>query len=293
VNKCFLLILIVFIPELLDAQSFYRRRKNRSIVASFGMGSSSYFGELKNDGDIFVDLKYNLEFGLEYKLSPRISPKVMLTFFRLQGDDSKAAGGGREFRNLRFVSDNIELSAVGIVQLFEDHARYYQRKAFNAYAFLGLGVTWFNPRAEMPETDWNGDPIADAGKVVSLRQYSTEQNSYGNITLAIPFGLGIRYKLNPWFNIALDGGYRFTLTDYIDDVSTTYPGIAAFSDPAAAALSDRRHELDLPPWDEGHIRGNPDAGDGYFLINIKVEYYLPSLFGVSTGGSGRRKPHRR
>jgi len=293
VNKYFLLILIVFIPELLDAQSFYRRRRNRNIVASFGVGSSSYFGELKNDGDIFTNTKFNMEFGLEYKLHPRFSPKVMFSLFRLEGDDSKADDPSRLKRNLRFRSDNIELSFIGVAQLFKSHQRYYQRPQFNLYGFAGLGFTWFSPKADIPEQDYNGNPFPDAGKFTALRKLQTEQVSYGSVALVIPFGLGIRYKINPWFNIAVDGGYRFAFTDYLDDVSTIHPGPAAFSDPLAQALSDRRPELDFSPAPAGTMRGNSDAGDGYFLINIKLEYYVQSLFGVSTGATGRRKPHRR
>jgi len=84
-----------------------------------------------------------------------------------------------------------------------------------------------------------------------------------------------------------------TFTDYLDDVSTVYPGINSFSDPVAAALSDRGHELDLSPKAQGKIRGNPEKNDGYFIVNVKVEYYLQSIFGKQTGVVHRRSPRRR
>jgi len=81
-------------------------------------------------------------------------------------------------------------------------------------------------------------------------------------------------KAGPFFNVALEGGYRLTFTDYLDDVSTVYPDPASFTDPIAAALS-MRYEDPVPP---GTQRGDPNQNDGYFLLNIKVEYYLPKNF---------------
>lgn len=283
VIRSFLLILIVLAPLVVDAQSFYRRRSNRYIVVSAGTGTASYYGELRNPGSAFQAPKLNLEFGLEYKFHPRFSAKSMLTMFQLKGDDRKADNPERERRNLRFVSDNIELAFVGRAQLFEDAPRYYQRRAWNGYAFLGFGFLWYNPKADLPATDWSGNPVPNAGSNVGLRQYQTEGIAYGNVGLVVPVGLGMIFRVNPWFNIAVDGGYRFTFTDYLDDISTTHPGVSAFSDPVAAALSDRRNELDLPAAPAGTKRGSPNANDGYFILNIKVEYYLQSLFGYQTG----------
>ncbi len=290
--RILLLIAIIIIPDFVDAQSFYRRRQNRYIVVSAGSGTSTYYGELKNDG-LGLDTKLNFEAGIEYKLNPRFSPKVMLTYFRLIGDDALADDGSRKRRNLSFKSDNIELSAVAMFQLFEDPQRYYQRRPINFYGFIGIGLLWFNPKAIMPDTDWNGNPLPDAGKVTSLKQYQTEGVRYSSFGVVLPFGLGIRFRMNPWINISIDGGYRKTFTDYLDDVSTVHPGIASFSDPAAAALSDRRHELDLNDKPTGFQRGNPDDKDGYFIMNVKVEYYLQSIFGQRTGVVHRRSPKRR
>ena len=293
-KACFLII-VFLAPLVVDAQSFYKRRRDRSFVASFGTGLGTYFGDLKDPGD-YIDTKLNLEFGLEYKFASRFGAKAMLTLFRLEGndDESKDLESGRIQRNLWFRSDNMELTVLGTVQLYEDKQRYYQRRNFNIYGFAGFGILWYSPRATIPETGWDGSPLPDAGKWTALRQYKTEQADYGAFSFVIPVGLGIRYKINPWFNIALDGGYRFTFTDYLDDVSSTYPGISSFSDdPVAAALSDRRHELDLNARPEGSIRGNPDKNDGYFLWNVKVEYYLPSFFGVGTGAHRRNAGRHR
>ena len=68
-----------------------------------------------------------------------------------------------------------------------------------------------------------------------------------------------------------------TFTDYIDDVSTVHPDKSTWTDPVRIALSDRSGEIyDAPIYPPGYIRGNPKTNDGYFLLNVKVEYYLPT-----------------
>ena len=275
-----------------DAQSFYRRRRNRDFVASIGTGTASYFGELNNPKDRF-DTKLNLEIGLEYKFHPRVSPKLLFTVFQLEGDDRQADETSRQQRNLRFRSTNFELALVGIIQFIEDPPRYYQRPNLNGYFFGGLGVVYYNPKADVPDEDYSGNAFPNAGEYVALRPLQTELQSYGSVALVIPFGIGLRYKINPWFNLSLEAGYRMSFTDYLDDVSTTHPGPGAFSDPLSEALSDRRPELDLAALPAGSRRGNPDKNDGYFIWNIQIEYYLQSLFGMQTGVTRRKGSRRR
>lgn len=289
-KKILILLFLASIGSELSAQSFYNRRIDRRWVASLGTGTAKYFGDLANSGDIFQSTRYNLEGGLEYRFTSRVSARAALTYFRIHGDDKDASSDGRAVRNLNFIGNNLELSAVGLVQLFEEKGRYYQRPIFNANIFAGLALLYFQPKTDVPATDHNGNSLPDAGKMVGLRQYQTELVSYSPVTLAIPFGVGVKMKISPFLNIGVSGGYRYTLTDYLDDISTVYPGSAAFSDPLAQALSDRRPEIGLPVLEEGHIRGNPDNKDGYFMFSVRVEYYLSqNIFG---GSQNRRSPKR-
>jgi hypothetical protein len=38
-------------------------------------------------------------------------------------------------------------------------------------------------------------------------------------TVLIPYGIGIKYNIGGKFSLAADMGYRYTFTDYLDDVS--------------------------------------------------------------------------
>ncbi|ELR70623.1 hypothetical protein C900_03604 [Fulvivirga imtechensis AK7] len=286
-------IALAGIVELVDAQSFYNFRTGRDVIASVGTGTSTYFGDLKDPGD-YMDAKPNLNIGLQYFFHSRIAGRAELHWFRLQGDDSDSELTGKTRRNLSFRSDNFELDLIGIVNAFPQGARFYQRPQFNPYGFIGIGLLYFNPKGQVPQTDWNEDPLPDAGDYIALQPLRTEGVDYNRLAIVIPFGIGVKYKANPFINIGLEGGYRLTFTDYLDDVSTVYQLHSSIEDPLVQAMADRRHEIDLPPLgiDEGHIRGNPANNDGYFLFNIKIEYYLPENI-LSVNSKNRGKGPRR
>ena len=296
-KKLVLLLVLVVLAENLLAQSFYNRRIDRKWIASAGTGTAKYFGELTNDGDLFQNTQWNFEVGLERRFQERISARVNMTLFQLKGSDAEAGSESRAPRNLSFTSWNVELSVVGVIQLFPEMGRYYQRPAINPYLFLGIGATYLNPRAETPAEDHNGNAFADAGKMTSLRQHQTELVKYSPVTLAIPFGVGVKMMIAPPINISVNGGYRYTGSDYLDDVSTQHYDDSKFATPLAAALADRGPEVGVALRQEGSIRGSDKHNDGYFIFSMRIDYYLPpQMFGggnKSKYSKRRKAPKRR
>lgn len=260
-----------------EAQSFYSTRRNRNLLISFGSGTANYFGEMVNPGE-FGTLKPNIAIGAEYYFGSRISVRGEVVWFQLSGDDAKANDDRKE-RNLSFRSDNFEASMVGVVNLVPAGIRFYQRPFINFHGFAGVGVLRFNPKAEYQ------------GKMYALAPLETEGVKYSRIVPVIPFGLGIRVKVTPFFNILLEGGYRKTFTDYLDDVSARkYPDPATLKSDLSRALSDRRKEIGIDlPYTKG-IRGNPDSDDSYFIANVSVQYYVPGdLFSGGNKASYKAK----
>ena len=51
-----------------------------------------------------------------------------------------------------------------------------------------------------------------------------DRKKYSRTQIAIPMGGGVKISLNDNLNIAFSFSARKTYTDYLDDVSTTYPG---------------------------------------------------------------------
>jgi hypothetical protein len=120
----------------------------------------------------------------------------------------------------------------------------------------------------------------------------TEGVAYSRFQPVIPYGLGVKLKAGPFLNFCIEGGYRSTFTDYLDDVSTVHPDKTGW-DQTRIELSDRRPELGLEPAGVGARRGNPSTNDGYFLMNLKVEYYLPSNFSLGNPSKRAYKQKRR
>jgi hypothetical protein len=274
-KKFYLSALLAFgVASMTFAQGFYAVRRDRSLILVVGSGSSSYFGELKNKTD-YLDPKVNINAGLQLYFTDRISARAEATWFTLKGSDAKADDGSRKRRNLSFTSSNFELSFTGAINLYPNGNRYYRRPGFNIYGFGGVGVVYFNPKAEYQGTKYALEPLHTEGK------------SYSRVGLVIPFGLGVRLKVGPNVNVAFEGGYRKTFTDYLDDVSTVYPNPADLSSPIAVALSNRYIDNNGKPDPArgvpGLQRGDPKHKDGYLLLNVKIEYYLPFNFGLGSG----------
>lgn len=260
------LIVLTMIPFIGRTQSFFALRRERNFLVSFGTGTANYKGEMVNPGE-FGTLKPNLTAGAEFYFTSRLSARAELTWFQISGND-KDADDDRQERNLSFKSSNIELSVMGAVNLTPMGVRFYQRSAFNVHAFAGIGVLYFNPKAEYK------------GKTYALQPLQTEGKKYSRIQPVIPLGLGARIKLDPFFNILVEAGYRITFTDYLDDASIRrYPAAATLKNDLARALSDRRVEIDTQPSrpTEVGVRGNPKENDGYFIASVTLQYYLPKL----------------
>lgn len=266
--KIFFVVLGIFagIPLTGDAQSFYSIRRNRNFLVSFGSGTANYYGEMVNPGE-FGMLRPNVAAGAEYYVTNRISVRSELTWFQLSGDDAKADDDRTE-RNLSFRSNNIELSVLGAINLTPMGLRFYQRSKLNFHVFAGIGALYMNPKAKYQ------------GKWYALQPLETENKKYSRIQAVIPLGIGARIKINPFFNILVEGGYRITFTDYLDDASSTrYPDGALLKSDLARALSDRRVEIGTQPSNPtlAGKRGNPGRMDGYLITNVTLQYYLPEM----------------
>jgi Domain of unknown function (DUF6089) len=272
-------IVVVFISVSLtsvSAQSFYALRRERSIILTAGVGTSTYFGDLSNPKKL-ISPDPSINVGLQYYITKRIALRTELNWFTISGDDKDADEKGRIRRNLSFSSSNLEVSAVGIINLYQNGNRFYRRPMFNVYAFGGVALLYINPK-----TKYNGEWVA-------LQPLQTEGVSYSLIQPVVPYGLGFRLKVTPLINLTFEGGWRKTFTDYLDDVSSVYPATPF------PLLSDRGQEIGFPA-KPGGIRGNPAFDDSYMLVNVKLEYYLP--WQISRRGNGliatkKRNPYAR
>lgn len=257
------------IPMTSYSQSFFALRRERNFLVSLGSGTANYYGEMVNPGEI-GRLRPNIAAGAEMYLTPRISVRSELTWFQLYGNDQDA-NDDRIERNLHFRSNNLELSFLGALNLSPMGTRFYQRSTLNFHIFGGFALLYTNPKAR----DYRN------GNWTALQPLQTENYRYHRIQPVIPLGVGARIKIDPFFNILVEAGYRFTFTDYLDDVSSTrYLEAGTYKKAGAEYFGDRREGENRPAPGREHIvgkRGNPGKNDGYLIANVTLQYYLPNL----------------
>lgn len=259
-------------------------RVNRSQYTSItaGVGIGSYFGDLCPTGDCFTSIKPQLNVGIRTRFNPWFSLRGELQYYSIGASDAKFGdtepGHARRERNLSFKANNFEVSVTGQLDFMQNSLffeRFSRRRPFNAYGFLGIGVTTNNPKALYNNT-W-----------YSLRELQTEGKSYSSLQPVVPIGMGVRFKVNTNLDLLFEAGYRITFTDYLDDVSSAkYKPKNSFTNPIAAALSDRRAEAGYRE-QVGAPRGNPNKKDSYYIFSGKIMYTFAET------SFGRRRPGMR
>ena len=310
----FILCLFLAFVEFTNAQSFYSRRRDRLWMFSYGIGFSTYHGDLH---DVFYDglqhaLGPSLGVGLRRKFGSQLSARLDLNWYQIGGDDQDNRQGfldsrlsgrpdvgdedTRFIRNLNFRSRNLELSLLLTLNLIPVDGSYTRRPVINPYLFAGIARSTNRPKTFLPGEEGN--------YTVNLWEIQTEEaapvSSYPKSITAIPFGIGIRFKASRQIDVLIEGGRRFTFTDYLDDVSTRYPSRANIEEwnggvgnpvaDIALQIFDRSVEGGFPQRSEGDTRGNPDKNDAYYIFQIRLEMYLPDKFLSELFSPSRRKP---
>ena len=170
---------------------------------------------------------------------------------------------------------------VAIFDLFENQSTYISRVKWTPYLYIGMAGFLHNPQAIAPDKDLQGNPLAEAGKWVNLRplgtegQYSTLDPTdvnygikpYSLLQFAIPFGVGARFRINEVMDLSADLGFRYTFSDYLDDVSRNYVNLTKLSSPFVQAMSYRTNEINggnpANPVPSGIPGVNVEAGYGH------------------------------
>ncbi len=235
-------------------------------------GLSFYSGDLQHQA---VELKEaNLAFGFftRYNFSHRLSAKLHYYKGRISAKDQNSSSHAS--RNLHFQSSVQELGIQGEFNVMPERWDYSDKVA--VYIFGGVSAFTFNPQA-YGDNGWvDLQPLGTEGQ--GMAQYPDRQK-YNLQQIAIPLGVGFKIFTNEFTNVGFEMGARRTFTDYLDDVSTSYPDLAqlAESNPTAATYS-YRGDPQRAAGKTGDRRGNPDSQDWYFFSGLTFSF---NLFGYS------------
>jgi hypothetical protein len=215
-------LLYIFLHNIY-AQRFSNQKRYYSVGGS--INALNYVGEL-DPGQSFISpsIRYTRpNFGLTgtYRYNQNVSFRATLNWGRIKGNDNVSAPTtdkqvGRKIRNLNFRSSIFEVKADVIYDFFENRSYPEKRPEYTPYVFLGIAYFRHNPKGLSPDGEW-----------VNLRPLQTEGYNYKLHQVAIPFGIGFRYKLAKQWDLAFEIGWRYTFTDYLDDV-----GGRGYNDPA-------------------------------------------------------------
>lgn len=281
-NKTRILVLLLVTTLVVSAQRGYR--------FEYGVmtGASNYLGEIggkdkparKFVNDVkLLKTRWNESVYLRIKLTNALAWKLSANYLRIEGDDKLTTYAPRRYRNLSFRND---------IYSFESSLNYYlytsakptgiYRKTntfITVYALAGIGVFYHNPKT-LYQGQW-----------VALQPLKTENVAYSRVAMCVPLGVGAfvtLYERRRAHRIGIEICWRYTNTDYLDDVSGSYVNPSTLSSKDAAKLSNRNPELTQQPegyaqnygwWDDGKgnnlnqaPRGNPKDKDSYFSVNI-------------------------
>ncbi|MCK4664348.1 MAG: hypothetical protein KAT68_15875 [Bacteroidales bacterium] len=293
----FILLLVLLLPLLLYPQKRRWKRTRYEVIA--GTGVTNFMGELggadKEGSDYFSDFEISqsrplLHVGFRYKILEPLSAKASFTYGYIHGDDAKTNEIFRHDRNLKFQSVILEFGAQIEYSLIKEQSghRYSLRKSkkfslqalkVNTYIFAGISGFYFNPKAKYEGKLYALQPLCTEGQsIVETRK------KYKRFQPAIPIGFGFKYGLTRKISIGLEYGLRFTFTDYIDDVSTSYidnDWLRREKGDVAAELADPG--LGQFIYDEEDQRGDPKNDDTYMFTIVSVTYKL------NTGRNGLPK----
>ncbi len=282
--------LLLLMPELAHSQFFNRQNGWKNYRKEvFGLvGFSNYLGELGGlDGlgkkYFILDLeisqsKLSYGGGFRYHFNQQMSGRFQGYYGKVSGSDQLTGNPERAYRNLSFESKIYEASIQYEYYILRTQPGHLYRikgangmkpQRWDLYGAAGISGFYFNPKADGVALQ----PLGTEGQGLP----GGPPKKYSRIMIGFPVGFGVNMMLTNNIKIGLDFSYRFTFTDYLDDVSTFYydnDKLRALAGDAAADQADKSPGGN-PNWTvEGAIRGNPANNDAYLTAMASLTYVM-------------------
>lgn len=244
---------------------------------------SNYFGDLN------TNMRLNrvgpaAGLGVRYNFNERICTKLGVNVGKVQAYDKDSPNIYEKARNLHFKSI---VADVGLQMEFNflPYVHGSKDQGWTPYLFVGLGASYFNPKAEL-DGEWHElRPLGTEG------QFKGEE--YYTVAGGWVYGAGFKVDLSYEWSLNIDLSARRLFSDYLDDVSKDYPDPEDVEDlrgEFAVAFIDRspelfeqdpafftRNNLEAPIGDPGRQRGNSKNRDTYVYFGVGLYYYFGNL----------------
>jgi hypothetical protein len=195
-----------------------------------GIGGLNYTGDLSPNYRI-QNIRPGITAFYRSNVSQVVSVRVGATFGWLYGTD---AFGYDSFTQSRDSSFN----AIGSSSTFK--ISLFEASTVAEYHFL-------NWRSDRRPVKWT--PYLFGGfAIFGFSGHPERSTEYSNVQLALPFGAGVKYVLNPKWYVGAEFGARKTFFDYLDNISGP-----------------------LSP-DKNYRHGNASTHDAYYFLSFTLTY---------------------
>jgi hypothetical protein len=186
---------ILFFKVLLFTSNYSFAQLSQKSEVGFGLGVFNYTGDIVRTYDITTSRPAATVF-YRSNISKVISLRTALTGGQLSASDRhKPIDSFAIKRNSSFDIFLLELSTT-FEYHFLDWRDDRRRLRFTPYLFAGVAL-------------------------FGISGNNAKTASYSNVQLSIPFGVGMKYVLNPKYYIGVEFGTRKTFFSYLDNLSTS------------------------------------------------------------------------
>jgi len=229
-----------------------RKRTFRQRELGFFGGGSYYIGDI-NTRNHFLATHPAGGIFFRYSTNYRYAFRFGLNYGSISGNDAASGEPDQIERNLNFKSKIYEAFSIAEFN-FVEYRIGHDRFRFTFFIFAGLGGYMFNPTTNTG----NGDQ--------PVYQLHNEGTAYSRYQLCVPFGVGMKWTIAEKVGMSFEWGPRRTFTDFLDDVSGTYP-----ENPSGSGIEGVPNATSAP----GNMRGNPRTRDWYFFFGLSISFALP------------------
>jgi hypothetical protein len=239
------------------------------------LGGSTYFGDL-NPNYGYKYIRPAVGAFVRYSFNPYIAVRGAVNYTKVGYDDTYTKNPYQLERNLNFRSDILEANVMAEFNFFWFATGDPQHR-FTPYLTGGFGAFYYEPYTTYNDLRYNLRPLGTEGQ--NTAEFADRK--YQPYSFCIPVGAGIKYWLAPGVNFNFEIVNRFTLTDYLDDVSTTYVGEDYFVyNPMNPSVASQLQDRSIPGADgqklgrAGKQRGDSNNKDQYLMFQFSLSFQL-------------------
>jgi hypothetical protein len=192
----------IYLPILLLLSGSAMAQLSQRVEVGGGIGGFAYSGDLQRNYNLITSKPAATVF-YRNNINKVVSFKAGLTFGKIGASDNrKPIDPFAERRNQSFNLNMMEFAGTYEYH-FVDWRDEKRRIRLTPYLFAGASMFVFSGN-------------------------KAKTGEYSNAQIAIPFGGGLKYVLNPKWYVAAEYGVRKTFFDYLDNVSSTDPSFKTY-----------------------------------------------------------------